>query len=500
MKERSGPTIVIFGASGDLARRKLVPALWHFAGRAALPPGLRVIGTGRTGFVDQAYQEHIRDAVRATVAGVDPDALDAFSRAFSFVSIPEGGSFAGLKAALTADGGCGDCIFYLAVPPALYAGIAAGLAETGMMDERDGYRRLIVEKPFGYDLESARALQDALLGCCREDQIYRIDHYLGKETVQNILAFRFSNAIFESVWNRNYIDWVEITAAEELGVGKRGGYYDTAGALRDMVQNHMMQLLALVAMEPPVNFNPESLRNETQKVFQSLRPFEHSDLVDPLPSSEEARGPGRPACIRARYTGYTAESGIAPDSMTETFVAARIFIDNWRWGGVPFIVRTGKKLPVRVTEIVVHFKKTPHILFRNAGTPRVSNSLIIRIQPDEGLLLTLGLKSPGGGFDLRQVPLHFHYRELEGVPLSEAYERLILDCINGDPSLFIRGDAVLACWRFVQPVLEAWRAHAAPLAEYAQGSWGPELADLLLPPGERWREPCRILSEDGVCH
>ncbi len=495
-----GPTIVIFGASGDLARRKLIPALWHLSARGRLPGHFRVIGTGRTGFGQQAYREHVMDAVRAAVPDADAAQLEGFAAAFSFVRMPEGVSFHALREALSPDGQCGDCIFYLAVPPSLYSGIAAGLAELGMMDEKDGYKRLIVEKPFGYDLDSAVALQDALLSCCREDQIYRIDHYLGKETVQNILAFRFSNALFESVWNRNYIDWVEITAAEELGVGKRGGYYDTAGALRDMVQNHMMQLLALVAMEPPVNLNPESLRNETQKVFQSLRPFERASLADPVPAVHEACGPGRPACIRGRYRGYLDEAGIAPASTTETWVGARIFIDNWRWGGVPFVVRTGKKMPVRVTEIVVHFKRTPHILFRNSASPQVSNSLIIRIQPDEGLLLTLGLKSPGSGFGLQQIPLHFHYRELEGTPLSEAYERLILDCINGDPSLFIRGDAVLACWRFVQPVLDAWTAGESPLAEYAPGSWGPELGDLLLPPGEHWREPCRVLSEDGVCH
>ena len=326
-----------------------------------------------------------------------------------------------------------------------------------------------------------------------EDQIYRIDHYLGKETVQNMLVTRFSNGIFEPLWNHNFIDRVEITSAESLGVEGRGGYYDNSGALRDMLQNHLMQLVGFVAMEPPVVMEADAIRNEIVKVFQSLRPFSENMIFKNV-----IRGQYTGSVIRnEKFLGYREEPGVDPYSRTETYVALKFYIDNWRWAGVPFYIRTGKKLPTRVTEVVIHFKKVPHNLFGQSMST-LNNQLIIRIQPDEGILLKFGMKTPGAGFEVQPVNMDFHYSDLSDVNVPSAYERLLLDCMQGDATLYSRGDAVIQAWQFVQPILNAWKTNPEiPIYGYPAGSWGPENADSLIT-GAEWRYPCKNLTDDGL--
>jgi glucose-6-phosphate 1-dehydrogenase len=385
-------------------------------------------------------------------------------------------------------------IFYLSTPPNLYQVIPKSLAEVGLNDSVKGYKRLIIEKPFGTDLDSAKDLNKKLLNYFDEDQLYRIDHYLGKETVQNMLVTRFSNGIFEPIWNHNFIHHVEITSAETLGVEDRGGYYDHSGAMRDMVQNHLMQVVGLIAMEPPVVVEADAIRNEVLKVFQSLRPMKENDVPKYV--------------IRGQYTqsrigkdqvkGYRDESGVDPNSRTETFLAIKFFIDNFRWAGVPFYIRTGKKLPARVTEVVIHFKNTPHHLFGNQSDEGpVTNQLVLRIQPDEGILLKIGMKVPGAGFRVQTVNLNFHYNELSDVYLPSAYGRLLLDCMQGDATLYSRGDAVEKAWEYVQPILNAWKNNPdIPIYGYPAGTWGPEVVDELMDEGV-WRYPCKNLAHDG---
>ncbi len=366
----------------------------------------------------------------------------------------------------------------------------------GLLKEDNCWRRVIIEKPFGKDFESASKLNTTLRKYLREEQIYRIDHYLGKETVQNIFVTRFSNTIFEPLWNRNYIYYVEITSSEQLSVGSRAGYYNKAGALRDMVQNHLLQLLALVAMEPPINAEANSIRDEMVKVFKSLKKIEPTEVANSV--------------VRAQYSsskiknrevkGYLQEDNVPQDSTTETYVAMKCFVENWRWSGVPFYIRTGKCLPSRVTEVVIHFKSTPYKLFEY-NTTHKGNQLVIRIQPDEGVQLKIGMKQPGGGFVVNPSNLDFKYNSLENYRIPDAYERLICDCIQGDATLYQREDAVKATWQFVEPVIEAWRKNSVPLYSYKAGSWGPEAADELLNrEGHAWREPCKnLIGSDIVC-
>jgi glucose-6-phosphate 1-dehydrogenase len=331
----------------------------------------------------------------------------------------------------------------------------------------------------------------------REPQVYRIDHYLGKETVQNILVFRFANGIFEPLWNRNYIDRVEITAAERDGIEMRGQYYDGVGALRDMVQNHLLHLLSVIAMEPPSSFEPFAVRNEMVKVFQSLRPISN-EAVDQC----VVRGQYTKSKIEGQViTGYREEENVDPFSRTETYAALKVWVDNWRWGGVPFFIRTGKRLPTRVTEAVIYFKSTPHVLFaQEEGASRTINQLVLRIQPDEGILLNFGMKRPGAGFNVERVNMNFHYNDLADVPVPEAYERLLLDCMQGDTTLFARGDAVEACWRFLDPILQTWKENPkSRIFGYPAGSWGPsQTCELFNIPGTDWRYPCKNLVEDGL--
>jgi glucose-6-phosphate 1-dehydrogenase len=494
MKKPENQIVVIFGASGDLTRRKLIPALYDLFMQNLLPEHFCVLGAGRTPMTDNAFrlkmEEFLPDGERRSefTALLCYHTMDT-ANAEDYTALGE------RLANLSRDLDTGDnYIFYLSTPPAMYDIIPGHLHHVKLSRSTTGFRRLIVEKPFGTDLTSARRLNVELLKYFDENQIYRIDHYLGKETVQNMLVTRFGNSIFEPLWNHNFIHRVEITSAESLGVEGRGGYYDTSGALRDMVQNHLLQLVGFIAMEPPAVMEADAIRNETLKVFQSLRPIPENMVEKCV-----IRGQYIASMIRGeRIPGYREENGVPSDSRNETYVAMRFFINNWRWAGVPFYIRTGKKLPTRVTEVVVHFRHVPHHLF-NAfpGYQPVENQLIIRIQPDEGILLKLGLKIPGAGFHLQTVNMDFHYSRLDSKNLPSAYERLLLDCMHGDATLYTRGDAVEEAWKFVQPVLNAWDINPEiPVYGYPAGSWGPDVADQLIS-GGKWRYPCKNLTDDG---
>ncbi len=498
MKQPESHILVIFGASGDLTKRKLIPALYELHAQNLLPEKLAVLGVSRTKLTDlefrenmkeflpdqqhtqkdiDAFLEHLYYQPLSTADAVDYPILKTRLELLSKeLSIPE------------------NYIFYLSTPPNLYEIIPQSLAEVGLNEPVSGYKRLIIEKPFGTDLKSAKELNKNLLNYFREDQLYRIDHYLGKETVQNMLVTRFSNGIFEPIWNRNFIHHVEITSAETLGVEDRGGYYDHSGAMRDMVQNHLMQLVGLVAMEPPVVIEADAIRNETLKVFQSLRPITEAEVAKNVIRGQYIRSNhGKEPVI-----GYREEHGVDTQSKTETYLAMKFFIDNFRWAGVPFYIRTGKKLPARVTEVVIHFKNTPHHLFGNTDTAdAMNNQLVLRIQPDEGILLKIGMKVPGAGFHVQTVNMDFHYSELSDVYLPSAYGRLLLDCMQGDATLYSRGDAAEKAWEFVQPILNAWQNNPEiPVYGYPAGTWGPEVVDDLMEEG-MWRYPCKNLSHDG---
>jgi glucose-6-phosphate 1-dehydrogenase len=497
MQKPQDQILVIFGASGDLTRRKLIPALYHLEMQDLLPDGFSILGVGRKEYTDAGF----RDIAGKALESHDNAKAATFKERVFYQQLDtaNGDAYGELKTRLNMLAeSCGcplNMIFYLATPPSMYGIIARSLAAQGLAGEQKGWKRIIVEKPFGYDLASSRELNQEFLSAFEESQIYRIDHYLGKETVQNIMVTRFSNGIFEPVWNRNFISHVEITAAEDIGVGDRGGYYEGSGALRDMFQNHILQLVALVAMEPPVLADSTSIRNEIVKVLESLRPLGKEDIEKNVIRAQylESRVRGE------KVTAYRSENGVDPESRTETFAALKFYIDNWRWKGVPFYVRTGKRLPTRVTEIVVHFEETPHTIFRNRDEDISNNQLIIRIQPDEGLLLKFGMKVPGAGYQVQTVNMDFHYSDLSDVYLPTAYERLLLDCMMGDSTLYARGDAVEWAWRFVDPVLQYWEAHPGHLLYgYPGGTWGPPEADAMFDdPGTSWRYPCKNLTDDG---
>lgn len=494
MKQIEPHILVIFGASGDLTKRKLIPALYELHTQKLLPENFGVLGVSRTRLSDVDFRKKMKEFL--------PDQphyrndINAFMEHLFYqpISTADSTDYPILRTRLSSLGHelsiPENYIYYLSTPPNLYEIIPKSLAEVSLNDSSKGFKRLIIEKPFGTDLKSAKALNINLLNYFAEDQLYRIDHYLGKETVQNMLVTRFSNGIFEPVWNRNFIHHIEISAAETLGVEDRGGYYDHSGALRDMVQNHLMQLVGLVAMEPPVVIEANAIRNETLKVFQSLRPITEEQVAGQV--------------IRGQYTnsqigkGYREEPEVDPTSKTETFLAMKFFIDNFRWAGVPFYIRTGKKLPARVTEVVIHFKNTPHHLFGDpANTDPVNNQLVLRIQPDEGILLKIGMKVPGAGFRVQTINMDFHYNELSDVYLPSAYGRLLLDCMQGDATLYARGDAVERAWEFVQPILNAWQNNPEiPVYGYPAGTWGPEVVDDLMEEG-MWRYPCKNLAHDG---
>ena len=431
----------------------------------------------------------------------DKELIDEFTDSLSYISIDnsKASDFEKLKVILTSkakelDSGA-NFIFYMATPPSMYSLIAENLHGAGLADQESGFRRFIIEKPFGYDLESGRELNRKLHEMITEDQIYRIDHYLGKETVQNVLVTRFANGIFEPLWNRNYIRCVEITSAESIGVEERGGYYDSSGALRDMVQNHLLQMVGLTAMEPPSSLESNSVRNEVLKVLQSLQPIREDEVPKMVIRGQYTGSTIRGICV----PGYRYENGVAKDSRTETYVAIKFFINNWRWGGVPFYIRTGKRLPTRVTEIVIYFKRTPHHLFLRETGSLNTNQLIIRIQPDEGILLKFDMKEPGSGFNVKNVNMDFHYKDLADIRVPSAYERLLYDVMIGDSTLFSRDDVVETAWKFVDPIQKAWANNPdIKIYGYPAGTWGPAVSnDLIEGCGLTWRYPCKNLSDDG---
>ena len=479
--------IVIFGASGDLTARKLVPALYNLYKVGRLGKHFSVLGVARTGLSDDEFRQKMHEALIKFEQASGPE-LEAFCEHLYYQAVNTSDALDYAKLLPRLDelhdkyGSSGNTLYYLSTPPSLYGVIPECLAAHGLNTEEFGWKRIIVEKPFGYDIETAKALDIQIHRFFEEHQIYRIDHYLGKETVQNLLVLRFSNGLFEPLWNRNFIDYVEITGAESIGVEERGGYYDGSGAMRDMLQNHLLQVLAMVAMEPPAIINATSMRDEVAKVLHCLHPLSAENVKNDVVLGQYVAG----TVDGEQVVGYLEEKGVPPDSSTETFIALKCEIDNWRWAGVPFYVRSGKRLPTRVTEIVIHFKTTPHPVF-SQNAPE--NKLIIRIQPDESISMRFGLKKPGAGFEAKEVSMDFSYSDLASTNLLTAYERLLLDAMKGDATLFARTDAVHACWRFVQPILDYKAAHGL-VYEYESGSWGPTEADKLIARhGKLWGKP-----------
>ncbi|EHO49378.1 glucose-6-phosphate dehydrogenase [Haemophilus sp. oral taxon 851] len=485
--------IVIFGASGDLTHRKLIPALYNLYKIGRLSENFSVLGVARSELNDETFREKMREALIHNEE-TTPDTLDAFCSHLYYQSVNTSDAQDYGKLVPRLDNlhdkykTCGNTLYYMSTPPSLYGVIPECLAAHGLNTEEYGWKRIIVEKPFGYDEKTAQALDVQIHRFFEEHQIYRIDHYLGKETVQNLLVLRFSNGWFEPLWNRNFIDYVEITGAESIGVEERGGYYDGSGAMRDMFQNHLLQVLAMVAMEPPAIINANSMRDEVAKVMHSLRPLTAEDMEHNL-----VLGQYTAAEINGKMeNGYLEEKGVPADSRTETYIALRCEIENWRWAGVPFYVRTGKRLPARVTEIVIHFKTTPHPVF-SQNAPE--NKLIIRIQPDEAISMRFGLKKPGAGFEAKEVSMDFRYADLAGAQVLTAYERLLLDAMKGDATLFARTDAVHAAWKFVQPILD-YKANGGRIHEYEAGTWGPVAADkLIAKQGKVWRKPTGLMKK-----
>jgi glucose-6-phosphate 1-dehydrogenase len=486
--------IVIFGASGDLAARKLVPALYSNFHKGRLPEQTRVIGFSGSVYSDEGFRQKMQEAVRTSApSNFREETWRQFASSLSYQSgrLENPEDFQMLVEKInSSDGPPESCLFYLATAPAFFPLVVSRLSEAGMLAEAHGggFRRIIIEKPFGRDLQSALALNRELHDLVAEQQIYRIDHYLGKETVQNVLVVRFGNAIFEPLWNRNYVDHVQITVAETVGVEHRARYYEKAGALRDMFQNHLLQLLTLVAMEPPTVYEADALRNEKVKVLSALRE---------IPPEFSAK-----STVRGQYEGYTAEPGVDPASVTETFAAVKFFIETWRWQGVPFYLRSGKMLKEKSSEILIQFRRPPtQILDVQAGrTELVTNSLSMCIQPDEGLHLRFITKVPDEGLQTRPVNMDFHYRDSFGADaLPEAYERLLLDALRGDASLFARSDEIELAWGITDGIRSGWESeHAPPLQTYTRGSWGPSAADALINrDGRRWEYHCRMHGGSG---
>jgi glucose-6-phosphate 1-dehydrogenase len=484
-------TLVLFGGSGDLAHRKLLPALYNLALQRLLPASFAVVGAARSPLSDEAFRTELHDAVatHSRTKPINEEVWGAFAQNIHFVATPDDAGYDQLARTLAqvdAEAGTnGNRLFYLATPPQAYAPIIRAIGKHGLRGP--GWSRIVVEKPFGRDLASAMELTGIVHEVFREDEVFRIDHYLGKETVQNILVLRFANGIFEPVWNRQYVDHVQITVAESLGVEERADYYDHAGAMRDIVQNHLLQLMALVAMEPPAAFDDRAVRDEKVKVLRALRPISDREVA-----ARTVRGQYVGGFIEGtKVPGYHEELAVAPDSQTETFVALRCFVDNWRWEGTPFYVRTGKRLPKRSTEIAIRFRVAPHRIFNRDSSEGVdANELVIRIQPDEGISLTFGAKVPVQGFRIRTVNMDFVYGASFMLDAPDSYETLIVDALRGDATLFTRRDEVEQQWAFIDPILDAWRRGVPALSPYPAGSWGPTEADTLIErDGRQWRRP-----------
>ncbi len=494
-------TIVIFGASGDLTRRKLVPALYALALEHRLPVGFTVLGVARRRLGDEEFREQMREGVAEHGRTGPPERAEwepfAQGLCYQTLDYQNPADYAELTARLARldreRATLGNYLFYLATPPSAFPVIVprlgrAGLARTERPSaDHPAWRRIVLEKPIGHDLASARALNRVVAESFAESQVYRIDHYLGKETVQNILVFRFANGIFEPIWNRAHVDHVQITAAETIGVEGRGGYYEEAGALRDMVQNHLLQLLCLVAMEPPVAFAGDAVRDEKTKVLRAVQPIQRDEVDRVAVRGQYERG----AVLGEPVPGYREEPGVSPGSTTETYAAVRLELGNWRWAGVPFYLRSGKRLAKRASEIAIEFRRPPHLLFGARAGDLPPNMLVLRIQPDEGIAIRFGAKLPVQDLSLRAVTMDFRYGASFGVATPEAYERLLLDAMRGDATLFARDDWVEAAWSVLAPIQEAW-AHGQPpkFPNYEAGTRGPHEADELLQrDGRRWRRP-----------
>jgi len=482
---------IVFGASGDLTHRKLIPALYNLTCAGMLPTDFRVIGFAFTPMDDAAFREEMRKALQECQEATkyDPKVWEAFERNMSYITAdflaPDG--YEKLKEKLKELGSTeeqpGNRLFYLATSPSFYADIVDRLGAHGLVTpsakQGENWTRIIIEKPFGHDLDSAQQLNIAVHKVFSEEQVYRIDHYLGKETVQNIMAFRFANSIIDPIWNRRYVDHVQITAAETLGVEHRGKYYEEAGCLRDMFQNHLLQLMSIIAMDPPVRYGGTSARDRKADVLKSIVPINPEALAETA-----VRGQYGPGVVDGENVpGYREEEGVNPNSNTETYVALKLFVDNWRWADVPFYLRSGKRLPHKVTEIVIQFKRVPHLFFHLTPEDQMEpNLLVIRIQPDEGISLRFGAKVPGPEVHIRQVQMNFSYADAFKVVPSTAYETLLLDAMEGDPSLFNRADAVELAWTAIAPLLDIWKATKPfqPFPNYGSGTWGPSAADALL--------------------
>jgi len=491
--------LVIFGASGDLTKRKLVPALWSMFQGRVLPEPFAVIGVARSEMTNEQFRSRMREAITdfARVQPPSEKVWDRFAQALFYYSgdPADAGLYEGLGrhlAKVEQDRGTGgNRLFYLAAPPSIYPALVTRLGAAGFSRPREGggsWTRIIIEKPFGRDLASARALNQVVTRVFAEDQVYRIDHYLGKETVQNILVFRWANGIFEPLWNRDHVDHVQITVGETIGVQTRGSYYEEAGALRDMIQNHILQLLCLVAMEPPVTFDADPVRDEKTKVMRAICPISPDEA-----GRVAVRGQYGPGFVAGqRVAGYREEKGVSAQSVTETYAALKLQVDSWRWAGVPFYLRTGKRLATRASEIAVQFRQTPHLVFRrNPEILAEPNRLVLRIQPDEGMSLSFGAKLPGPDLRIKPVEMDFDYGRAFGGEPPEAYERLLLDAMKGDATLYARGDWVDMAWELLGPVLDAWTAgDPGKFPNYEAGTWGPAEADALLErDGRRWRHP-----------
>jgi glucose-6-phosphate 1-dehydrogenase len=479
-------TIVIFGASGDLTKRKLLPALYNLKALKLLPENFTVIGVAVSDSNDELFRTQITsDIQQFATRPVDQAEWDDFSKRSYYLSgdfnNPETFQHLGakIKDVQKTWNLSGNVLFYLAIAPTFFGKVVEQLGNAGLTEEKpDAWRRVIIEKPFGHDLQSARDLNADLTKHVSESQIYRIDHYLGKETVQNIMVFRFGNSVFEPIWNRRYIDYVQITVAEELGVELRGGYYDHSGVTRDMVQNHILSVLSLVAMEPPTSISGDSVRNEKVKVLEAIRPMEPEEVL-----ANTVRGQYGAGIIDGKnVTAYRTEPNVNPQSNTETFVAMKLEVDNWRWADVPFYIRSGKRLAARTTQIVIGFKRTPLLLFGKGVEDNIMpNRLVIHVQPDEGITMDIHAKRPGPGISIANVPLDFSYQEFGESNAATGYETLLYDCMIGDMTLFHRYDSVDASWRIVNPILDVWQAlHPRDFPNYAAGTWGPEASDRLI--------------------